>query len=93
VGPDMRKQLERAVAALKAEGAREVYVFGSAAAGKLREGSDVDLAVSGLAPERFFEAMAEAEDALGRTLDLVDLDEATPFTRYLKEEGELQRVG
>jgi len=26
------------------------------------------------------------------TLDLIDLDEATPFTRYLKEEGEFKRV-
>jgi len=93
VDTDLRKQIERAAAVLKAAGAREVYVFGSAVAGKLRESSDVDLAVSGLPPERFFEAMAKAEDAIGRTLDLVDLDEATPFTSYLKEEGELQRVG
>jgi len=49
--------------------------------------------VSGLPPERFFEAMGKAEDALGHTLDLVDLDDASPFTAYLKEEGELERVG
>jgi hypothetical protein len=34
-----------------------------------------------------------AEDAIGRPLDLIDLDEVTPFTQYLKEESELQRVG
>ena len=90
---EIRQQIERAVAVLKAAGAREVYVFGSAAVGKLHEGSDIDLAVSGLPPERFFEAMGKAEDALGRTLDLVDLDDASPFTAYLKEEGELERVG
>ena len=56
-------------------------------------GSDVDLAVSGLPPERFFDAMAKAEDALDGELDLVDLDEPSPFTRYLREEGELQLVG
>jgi predicted nucleotidyltransferase len=68
-------------------------VFGSAATGKMRENSDVDMAVSGLPPEVFFRAMAADHDALGRPLDLVDLDEDNPFTRYLKEEGELCRVG
>lgn len=85
--------IERAVAALKAAGAREVYLFGSAAKGTLREQSDVDLAVSGLPPEVFFRAAAKASRAFGRPVDLIDLDEDNPFTRYLKVEGELQRVG
>jgi len=88
----LRRQLERAVNELRAAGAREVYVFGSAARGQLREGSDIDLAVTGLPPERFFEAMGRAADLLDHPLDLVDLDEENPFTRYLKEEGELRRV-
>ena len=89
----IERLIEEAATALKAAGAREVYVFGSAAKGELRENSDVDMAVSGPPPEGFFRAMAAAHDALGRPLDLVDLDEDNPFTRYLKEEGELQRVG
>ena len=90
---DLRQAIERAVVALKAAGAREVYLFGSAARGKMREGSDVDFAVSGLPPQVFFRAMAQAHRALGnRTLDLIDLDDDTPFTRYLREEGELRRV-
>lgn len=85
--------VEEAAAALKAAGAREVYLFGSAAKGTRREGSDVDLAVEGLPPEAFFPAMAKAARILGVPLDLVDLDEDNPFTRYLKSEGELKRVG
>jgi predicted nucleotidyltransferase len=85
--------IEQAAAALKAAGAREVYVFGSAATGHLRDGSDVDLAVSGLPPAVFFRAMGAASQVLRRPLDLVDLDEDNPFTRYLKTEGELRRVG
>lgn len=85
--------IERAAASLRASGAQEVYLFGSAANGTMREDSDIDLAVSGLPPERFFRAMGEAGDILQCPFDLVDLDEANPFTRYLKEEGELQRVG
>jgi predicted nucleotidyltransferase len=78
---------------LKAAGAREVYVFGSASKGRLRPNSDVDMAVSGLPPEVFFRAMAAAHEALGRPLDLIDLDEDNPFIRYLKNKGELLRVG
>ena len=90
--PILREGIQRAAAALRELGAREVYVFGSAARGTLRGGSDVDLAVSGLPPEVFFRAMGCAADALGREIDLVDLDEDDPFTRYLREEGELLRV-
>lgn len=90
---DMSASIAAAAAALKAAGAREVYLFGSARTGKLRADSDVDMAVSGLPPQLFFRAMGQASRALGRPLDLVDLDLDNPFTRYLKEEGELQRVG
>lgn len=90
---DLAKRVQLAAEALTSAGAREVFLFGSAATGSLREESDVDLAVAGLPPERFFEAMGKAGDVLGCPLDLVDLDEDTPFTRYLKEEGELIRVG
>jgi predicted nucleotidyltransferase len=85
--------VEKAASALKAAGAKEVYVFGSASKGKMRPGSDVDLAVSGLPPQIFFRAMAAAHDALGCPLDLVDLDEDNDFTRYLKNKGELLRAG
>jgi len=90
---EITRLIAKAAAALRAAGAREVYVFGSAAQGRLREDSDVDMAVSGLPPEVFYRAMAAASGALGRPLDLVDLDEDSPFTRYLKREGELRRVG
>ncbi len=85
--------VQKAVEALKAAGAREVYLFGSAAKGALREHSDVDMAVSGLPSEVFFRAMAQASRALGRPVDLINLDRDNLFTRYLKEEGELRRVG
>ncbi|MBI1929891.1 nucleotidyltransferase domain-containing protein [Candidatus Poribacteria bacterium] len=90
---ELRQLIERAAAALQAAGAREVYLFGSAARGAMREDSDIDLGVSGLPPANFFQAMGEAGDILQRPFDWVDLDEVNPFTRYLQEEGELRRVG
>ena len=89
---ELRQRIERAAAALRAAGAREVYIFGSAARGTMREDSDVDMAVAGLPPAAFFRAMGQARQALEGELDLVDLDEDSPFVRYIKEEGELQRV-
>ncbi|MGH9849397.1 MAG: nucleotidyltransferase family protein, partial [Blastocatellia bacterium] len=41
---EIRQLIERAVTVLKAAGAREVYLFGSAARGRMRENSDIDLA-------------------------------------------------
>ena len=89
---EMKELIKKAAEVLREAGAREVYLFGSAATGMMREGSDIDMAVSGLPPEVFFKAMGRAGDILQRSLDLVDLDEDNPFTRYLKEEKELQRV-
>jgi predicted nucleotidyltransferase len=85
--------IQEAAQALKANGAQEVYLFGSAATDKFGDDSDIDLAVSGLPPEKFLKAMGAARRILRKPLDLVDLDEDNPFTRYLKNEGELRRVG
>ena len=89
---DIRQGIAQAAALLKASGAKEVYIFGSAARGAMSEDSDVDFAVAGLPPQNFFKALSAASRFLGAPLDLIDLDEATPFTRYLKDEGQLQRV-
>lgn len=85
--------IDQLVAVLKTSGAKTIYLFGSAANGTLRSGSDLDVAVSGLPPEKFFKALSAASSLLDRSIHLIDLDEATPFTRYLIQEGELRRVG
>jgi len=90
---EMRKLIEKAAVALKEAGAREVYLFGSQARGDIHEESDIDLAVSGLPPDKYFKAMGDAGDILRRPIDLIDLDEVNPFTRYLIEEKELRRIG
>jgi predicted nucleotidyltransferase len=88
-----KAMFERAAAELKRAGAREVYVFGSAAKGTDTTASDVDLAVSGLPPAVFYRMGARISDLLGRSVDLVDLDVSTPFTRYLRAENELVQLG
>lgn len=86
-------RIKRATAELKAAGAREVYVFGSAAKGIQDAASDLDLAVSGLPPSLYYRMGARVSDLIGRSVDLIDLDVDTPFTRYLREENELVRMG
>lgn len=53
-------EVARRAARLLAEefGVRRVMVFGSLAWGRFRRSSDIDLAVEGLPPERFFRADA-----------------------------------
>jgi predicted nucleotidyltransferase len=84
--------IKRAAETLKSFGATDVYLFGSLAKGTFRSNSDIDLAVSGIPPEKFFEAMGRAEDVLKREIDLIDLDENNPFVEFLISHGELQLV-
>jgi len=93
MGPEVEALIMRAATALRDAGAREVFLFGSASRRSADLSHDIDLAVSGLPPERFFFAMGRARRILRRPLDLVDLDEPNPFTAYLKSSGELRRVG
>jgi predicted nucleotidyltransferase len=74
-------------------GASQVFVFGSAIKGQLRPASDIDMAVSGLPPRVYFSAISQASDLIGRPVDLVDLDDDTGLVRYLRDSGELVRVG
>ncbi len=85
--------IERAAAELKSAGAREVYIFGSAAKATGEPTYDLDLAVSGLPPSVFYRMGAQVSDLIGRPVDLIDLDIDTPFTRHLRTENELVRVG
>jgi predicted nucleotidyltransferase len=85
--------IKRAASELKAAGASEIYVFGSAAKGTGTTASDIDIAVSGLPPSVFYRVGARISDLIGGSVDLIDLDIDTPFTRYLRAENELVRVG
>lgn len=87
-----RTDIETAVRILRNAGATEVFVFGSVAHGEPRPDSDLDIAVRGLPPEKFFAAMSAVTFAISRVFELVDLDEENPFTQYLEDEGELLRV-
>ena len=84
--------IEKAAALLKSAGADGVYLFGSTTEGTRRSDSDIDLAVEGLPPEIFYQVVGMLLLELPCSIDLVDLDQELPFTRYLKQKGKLIRV-
>ena len=66
-------------------GARRVVLFGSVAAERADERSDVDLAVEGVSRERYFEALAALSEVVPADVDLVLLEEAPESLRALVE--------
>ena len=66
---------------------RNLLLFGSS----LRSDSpcDIDLAVEGLAPEKFFRFYAELMWNLSLPVDLVDLSRKSRFTDLIQAEGTL----
>jgi len=89
----IEQEIKKAIALLKQFGATEVYLFGSWAKGKAHPDSDLDLAERGIPDEKFYEAYARVMFAIKREVHLIDLDDTSPFTRYLEAEGELRSVG
>jgi len=73
-----RARLPDVVAMLVELGADRVVLFGSLLYGALHEYSDVDIAVRGLAGDKYWEALGRAEDLMGRHVDLVPLEQARP---------------
>ena len=63
-----------------------VLVFGSSADPK-RQANDIDLAVEGIAPERFFSFYGELLFGLSKPVDLIDLSNDTKFNKLIHREG------
>lgn len=92
MAPSVLDLVAKAGAILVEEGATEVYLFGSAAEGRVREESDLDLAVRGLPAARYFRAVGRLLRELPCPVDVINLDGDTPFARRLLERGRLRRV-
>jgi predicted nucleotidyltransferase len=88
-----RGDIRRATEILKAAGCTDVFLFGSLAKARARGTSDLDFAVRGCPPGSFYHLVGKLIFELDHPVDLVDLDSADPFARYLEMEGELMQVG
>jgi predicted nucleotidyltransferase len=86
----LRSRLEGAVRLLRERyGISEARLFGSLVAGDVSGQSDVDLAVRGLPPKRYFAALADVMERIGGPVDLVRIEEASVSLRErIDAEGE-----
>lgn len=84
--------IRRAVRILKEAGCSEVFLFGSVVSGKVKDGSDIDLAIRGCPPGSFFQLLGKLIWELDHSVDLVNLDSQDAFAQYLQKEGVLLRV-
>lgn len=90
---DYRPDVTRAVELSRAEGCREVCIFGSVAAGSPGARSDLDIAVRGCLPERFYRLLGNLMVELAHPVDLIDLDLDKDVAEFLESEGQLVHVG
>ena len=64
---------------------KRVLLFGSSLYKKTAR--DIDLAVEGVAPQKFFSFYADLYFSLPKPVDLVDLTRDTSFNRMVREDG------
>jgi uncharacterized protein len=77
-----RLTARQAAAVLREEfGVEEVWLFGSLAAEPRHDAFDIDLAVRGLRPERYFHALARICDLTDLHIDLVTLESCSDRLR------------
>jgi len=79
---EARNALSDAIAILKKYGVTRVILFGSLCRdGRFHRSSDIDLAVEGIPPQKFFRAGADLMMALDWPVDLKPLEEVDEFFR------------
>jgi len=86
-GDMIASNLEQTIKACAEDfGVGAVWLFGSAL-NDYRRARDIDLAVEGLAPERFFDFYGRLFFELSKPVDLVDLSQNPPIAGIIRENG------
>lgn len=82
-----RADARHAAGVLRREfGVDEVWLFGSLASEPRHDAFDIDLAVRGLRPDRYFTALARIGDLVHEPFDVVTLDTCRERIRRVVEE-------
>ena len=84
--------INKAADILRLAGCVECYIFGSLFYGRADDKSDIDLAVRGLPPEKYFYVYGQLSMQVSRAIDLVDLDDGSRFSRRLEQREAMRRV-
>ena len=88
-----KNDIEAAISMLKSEGCSSIYLFGSLVTGDYHENSDIDLGVTGLAPNLYFRTCSKLSNILKNQFDLVDFDLNPEFLNLLKSIDEIIQIG
>ena len=78
--------IETVRACAKDFGVKSVWLFGSAL-GDEDKATDIDLAVEGLVPEKFFDFYGRLFFELPKPVDLVDMEQEQPITAIIRSSG------
>jgi len=89
---DLQSDINKAAEILKSAGCLECYISGFVSAGKADNNSDIDIAVKGLPPSKFFYVYGQSALQIRRAIDLVDLDDGTRFSQKLHQREAMIRV-
>lgn len=87
---DLKKLILKAADVLQKYGAENVFFFGSIVKSNNSDDTSIDLAVSGLSPDVFYQAMGAVLSITRRQCNLIDLDENSPYVSSLKAHGKEQ---
>jgi len=88
----IQSDIDKAADILKSAGCIECYIFGSVSEGRADDKSDIDIAIRGLPPEKFFYVYGQLALHIRRAIDLVDLDDGTRFSQKLRRREAMTRV-
>ena len=85
---DMVSDRDKAIIATLAHryGAATVWLFGSSAE-RHQQGRDLDLAVEGVAPGRFFQFMGDLMLSISRPVDVVALEKRSKLSALIRRDG------
>ena len=83
-----KRLLEKGTPVFKRYNLQVVYLFGSVASGKSRKNSDIDLYVSSLPADRYWQFRHELEDAVHLPIDLYTDSDDLKFIKKIIERGE-----
>lgn len=67
-------------------GARRILLFGSSALPGV-EAADIDIAVEGIPPAKFFEFYGDVMFSVSKPIDVIDLSEKSLFTDIVRRDG------
>ena len=89
-----QEDIKKAIQILKDNGAKEIFIFGSVAKGKINENSDIDIAIKGINAKDFYRVASILMFELENKFDLIDLDDKeNRFSQMLLKVGGLLKVG